>query len=136
MSKKDRPLGITIISILVMFIGTGWMLGGIFILLGSTELAELIEDTLGSGVAALAGVLGIVILITGLLVFLEGLGLWKLNFIAYLIYLVLLGINVLGIIMNYKYYLALIISDLFFALLNPFITILLFIYFIQIRDHF
>lgn len=136
MSRKDRPLGITLISILIMLLGALWMLTGVILLLGTADFAAQIEDILGSGVAALVGALGIAFLILGLLVFLEGLGLWKLNIIAYLICLVILGLDVLGIILNYKVFLALIISDFFFALINPLITILLFIYFIKVRDHF
>ena len=119
-----------------MLLGALWMLTGVILLLGTADFAAQIEDILGSGVAALVGALGIAFLILGLLVFLEGLGLWKLNIIAYLICLVILGLDVLGIILNYKVFLALIISDFFFALINPLITILLFIYFIKVRDHF
>ncbi|MFX0208154.1 MAG: hypothetical protein ACFFDT_19370, partial [Candidatus Hodarchaeota archaeon] len=84
----------------------------------------------------LFGTLGFIILLLGLLIFLEGLGLWKLNIIGYIIALISLGLNVLGILLNYKYLLTLIINDLLIALLNPILTILLFIYFIKVRDHF
>ncbi|MHA2244323.1 MAG: hypothetical protein ACXADY_05100 [Candidatus Hodarchaeales archaeon] len=120
MGKKDRPLGITIISILIMISGLLWIIAGTGWVLA----------------AVISGELAIIILFTGLLIFLEGLGLWKLNIIAYIIAIISLGLNVLGILLSYKYFLSLIISDLLFALINPIITILLFIYFIKVRSHF
>lgn len=136
MSRKDRPIGITIISILIMISGALWILAGVMILADVAGFAEQIEDILGSGAAAVVGALGIIMLFIGFLIFLEGLGLWKLNIIAYIIALISLGLNVLGILLNYKYFLTLIINDLIVALINPIITILIFIYFIKVRNHF
>lgn len=136
MSRKDRPIGITIISILIMISGALWILAGVMILADVAGFAEQIEDILGSGAAAIVGALGIIMLFIGFLIFLEGLGLWKLNIIAYIIALISLGLNVLGILLNYKYFLTLIINDLIVALINPIITILIFIYFIKVRNHF
>lgn len=136
MSRKDRPIGITIISILIMISGALWILAGVMILADVAGFTEQIEDILGSGAAAIVGALGIIMLFIGFLIFLEGLGLWKLNIIAYIIALISLGLNVLGILLNYKYFLTLIINDLIVALINPIITILIFIYFIKVRNHF
>ncbi len=136
MGKNDRPLGIAIIAILIMFSGAIWILAGIMILGGVAGLAELIEDLLGPGAAGLVGTLGFIILIFGLLVFLEGLGLWKLNIIAYIVVLISLGLNVLGLLLSFEYLLTLLLNGYISALINPIITILLFIYLIQVRDRF
>ncbi|MFX1285716.1 MAG: hypothetical protein ACFFB5_18895 [Promethearchaeota archaeon] len=136
MGKNERPVGIAIIAILIMISGVLWILTGIMILGGVAGLAAEIENILGPGAAGLFGTLGFIFLFLGFLIFLEGLGLWKLNIIAYIIALISLGLNVLGILLNYKYLLALIINDLLIALINPILTILIFIYFIKVRDHF
>ena len=120
MGRNDRPIGITLISILIM-------ISGVLLILAGTSWALA---------AVISGELTIIVLFTGLLIFLEGLGLWKLNIIAYIIALISLGLNVLGILLSYKYFLSLIISDLLFALINPIITILIFIYFIKVRSRF
>ena len=124
MGRNDRPIGITIISILIM-------ISGVLLILAGTSWALA---------AVISGELTIIILLTGLFIFLEGLGLWKLNIIAYIIALISLGLNVLGILLNYQFFLTLMMNlnvfDLLFALINPIITILLFIYFIKVRSHF
>lgn len=124
MGRNDRPIGITIISILMM-------ISGVLLILAGTSWALA---------AVISGELTIIVLFTGLLIFLEGLGLWKLNIIAYIIALISLGLNVLGILLSYQFFLTLMMNlnvfDLLFALINPIITILLFIYFIKVRDHF
>ena len=124
MGRNDRPIGITIISILIM-------ISGVLLILAGTSWALA---------AVISGELTIIILLTGLFIFLEGLGLWKLNIIAYIIALISLGLNVLGILLNYQFFLTLMMNlnvfDLLFALINLIITILLFIYFIKVRSHF
>ncbi len=93
MVKNERPVGIAIIAVLIMISGVLWILAGDMILRGIAGLAAEIENILGLGAARLFGTIGFIIL---LLVFLEGLGLWKLNIIA----LVSLGLNVFGILLN------------------------------------
>lgn len=124
MGRNDRPIGITLISILIM-------ISGVLLILAGTSWALA---------AVISGELTIIVLFTGLLIFLEGLGLWKLNIIAYIIALISLGLNVLGILLSYQFFLTLMMNlnvfALLFALVNPIITILLFIYFIKVRSHF
>lgn len=136
MSKKDRPLGVAIIAILIMISGVLWMLTGIIFLGGVAGIAEQIIDILGPQAAGLAGIIGFIFLILGIVVFLLGYGLWKLNIIAYILVLVSLGLNVLGLLLSFDYLLALLLNGYISALLNPLITILLFIYFVKVRDHF
>lgn len=136
MSKKDRPLGVAIIAILIMISGVLWILTGIIFLGGVTGIVEQVLDILGPQAAGLAEILGFVFLILGLIVFLIGLGLWKLNIIAYILVLVSLGLNVLGLILSLDYLIAILLNGYISALINPIITILLFIYFIKVRDHF
>ena len=136
MSKKDRPLGVAIIAILVMISGVLWMLTGIIFLGGVAGIAEQIVDILGPQAAGLAEILGFVFLILGVLVFLLGLGLWKLNIIAYILVLISLGLNVLGLLLSLDYLVALLLNGYISALINPVITILLFVYFIKVREHF
>lgn len=136
MSKKDRPLGVAIIAILIMISGILWILTGVIFLGGVAGIADQIIDILGPQAAGLAEILGFVFLILGVLVFLLGLGLWKLNIIAYILVLISLGLNVLGLILSLDYLLALLLNGYISALVNPVITILLFIYFIKVREHF
>jgi len=136
MSKKDRPLGVAIIAILIMLSGVLWILTGIIFLGGVTEIVEQVTDILGPQAAGLVEILGFVFLILGVLVFLLGLGLWKLNIIAYILVLISLGLNVLGLLLSLDYLLALLLNGYISALINPVITILLFIYFIKVREHF
>ncbi|MFX1515350.1 MAG: hypothetical protein ACFFC6_03515 [Promethearchaeota archaeon] len=136
MSKKDRPLGVSIIAMLIMISGVLWILTGIIFLGGVTGIVEQVVDILGPQAAGLADILGFIFLILGVLVFLLGLGLWKLNILAYILILISLGLNVLGLLLSLDYLLALLMNGYISALINPVITILLFIYFIKVRDHF
>jgi hypothetical protein len=136
MSKKDRPLGVAIIAILIMISGVLWIMTGIIFLGGVAGIAEQIIDILGPQAAGLTDILGFVFVILGIIVFLLGLGLWKLNIIAYIVILISLGLNVLGLLLNLNYLLTLLLKGYITALINPLITILLFIYFIKVRDHF
>jgi hypothetical protein len=136
MSKKDRPLGVAIIAILIMISGVLWILTGIIFLGGVAGIAEQIIDILGPQAAGLAEILGFVFLILGIIIFLLGLGLWKLNIIAYILILISLGLNVLGLLLSFDYLFALLLNGYITALVNPLITILLFIYFVKVRDHF
>ena len=119
-----------------MISGVLWILTGIIFLGGVTGIVEQVLDILGPQAAGLAEILGFVFLILGLIVFLIGLGLWKLNIIAYILVLVSLGLNVLGLILSLDYLIAILLNGYISALINPIITILLFIYFIKVRDHF
>ena len=127
MGRNDRPLGITIISILMM-------ISGILLILSGSAFA-LGYYLPNARIIFLIGFLSI-----GFPIFLEGLGLWKLNILAYIIALILLGLNALGILLSYQFFLTLMMSlDVFlflFALIFPIMDILLFIYFIKVRSHF
>lgn len=136
MARKDRPLGVAIIAILLMISGILWILTGIIILGGVAGIAEQIEDFLGPGASGLIGTLGFIFVVVGILIFLEGIGLWKLNIIAYIVALISLGLNVFGIILSIEYLLTLLLNGYITALINPLITILLFIYFIKVRERF
>ncbi|MFW9904474.1 MAG: hypothetical protein ACFFFH_09090 [Candidatus Thorarchaeota archaeon] len=136
MSKKDRPLGVAIIAILLIISGVIWIFTGIIFLGGVAGIAEQIVDILGPQAAGLEEILGFIFLILGLFVFLLGLGLWKLNIIAYILVLISLSLNVLGLLINFNYLLTLLLNGYISALINPLVTILMFIYFIKVRDHF
>ncbi|MFX0013262.1 MAG: hypothetical protein ACFFB2_02655 [Promethearchaeota archaeon] len=136
MVHKDRPLGVTILAIIYMVLGVIVIFTGIMILGGVAGLAAEIESILGPGASGFVGSLGFIILIAGLLVFLIGIGLWKLNIIAYIVVLISLGMNVLVIILSYADYLTLLLNGAIYALINPIITILIFVYLVKVRDSF
>jgi hypothetical protein len=97
----NRPVGVTILAILVLIGAAFCVLGGIGMMLGGGMMATILSQQQAQGSAAGAGVLaglgavgGIVMLVIAVLYLLVGIGLWKLKNWARLVTVVLTAIGV------------------------------------------
>ena len=141
MVSKKRPILLSLIALLEMLTGLLVMLmGGLLVVLSFGLLGEdfntLWEEAFVDVFGVLFGVLAGAILFVGFLIFILGYGLWNLNYSAWIVTMILYSLNLLFTILNYEFYLAFIQTGSFGALWTPFITIVLFIYFLTIRDRF
>src|SRR5215468_3422012 len=96
----NRPVGVTIIAILVLIGAAFCILGGIGMMFGGGMLATIMSQQQAQGSAAGAGVLaglgavgGIVMLVIAVLYLLVGIGLWKLKNWARLVTVILTAIG-------------------------------------------
>lgn len=135
MAKKSRPIGVTLLAILYGFAGAMIILMGLFVLVVTqgitvSDFVDPADQVVYEFVESMLGILGIVIIVTGLLVFLWGYGLWKLNFFTWIITVLFSGLTTIGITLN-------ILSTGIINLANtPILTIIIFVYFIMVRDAF
>lgn len=121
-----------------MLIGLFILLSGLFILvIGTAIFTDIVNNV--PELAPLATILAVIwaaFIITGLIVFLIGYGLWKMNIVAWLITIILLGLNTVSILLAYETILFLIEQGAYSFLVPAIIQILLFVYFIKISDKF
>jgi len=121
-----------IIALIWMFVGILVIILGIPLVGGFGIFNEVVPQEL----EGLDTVFGVVFIIGGLIVFALGFGLWKLNFLAWLITVFLYGISTLGYLLNYQVLLLALQTGSLQLLLPPVVTIILFFYFISVRDKF
>ena len=131
MVKKSRGIIVSIYAIFQMLVGLLFILSGLFLLvIGGVIIADIVNNTPElAPLATFITLIWAVILIAGLIVFLIGYGLWKLNFIAWLITTILLGLSTLSYLLNYE-------TLLQGSILTPIIQFLLLIYFVKVSDKF
>lgn len=131
-SRKTRPILVGIIALIYMFIGILVIILGIPLIAG----LEIFTDVMPQGFEGLVTVFGLTFIIGGLIIFLIGFGLWKLNFLAWLITVILYGITTLSYVLNYQGLLLALQTGSLELLLPPLVTIILFFYFIGVREKF
>jgi len=145
MYKKERPVILSIVAILEMLTGVLiLLLGGILVILSfgllGEDFASNWESAFAGAFGAVFGILAVGFLFVGFLIFILGYGLWKLNFAAWFISVILYGLSsisiVSDIVLDYEVYLSVIQAGDFSILFTPMITIGLFIYFVIIKDRF
>lgn len=136
--KSSRPIIVTLYAALQMFAGLMVMLAGLFILLigGSIATQLVIDYPELAGLGAVVALIWASIFILGLIIFLIGYGLWKLNFLAWLITVILLGLTTLSNILGYEILLSYIETGNYNYLFTPIIQFLLLVYFIKISGRF
>jgi len=138
LARKDRPIIVSIYAALQMLFGLLILLSGLFILvIGTAIFTDFVNNV--PELAPLATILAVIwaaFIITGLIVFLIGYGLWKMNVVAWLITIILLGLNTVSILLAYETILFLIEQGAYSFLVPAIIQILLFVYFIKISDKF
>ncbi|MFX1506723.1 MAG: hypothetical protein ACFFDC_11525 [Promethearchaeota archaeon] len=115
--KKERPLGVALIAIFFMILGVNGFLSSIEILL----------------VWRFPPSWALISFIFGLIFFLEGYGIWKLNFIAYIIIMAAL-VFIFFAVLFYRELIGL-ISDLQAAVYLILMTGII-LYLLRVRDHF
>lgn len=90
---RDRPLGVTILSVLMMILGLWTLCGGLFDLAGFS--LGLIGTLLGAGPEIGAGFTALFHLIWGMVAILLGLGLWRLMRFAWTGTVVVLAVRMI-----------------------------------------
>jgi hypothetical protein len=142
MYRKERPIIISIVSILQMLAGAlVILLGGLFIILTFGLLGEDISSTWESAFAGAFGAVFIILagafLFVGFLIFILGYGLWKLNLAAWFVSVILYGLSSISIVFSFEtLYMPEIQAGNFSIMLTPIITIGLFVYFLTVKDRF
>ncbi len=141
MAKKNRPILLSLISLLEMLVGILIILtGGFFVILSlgllGNEFDTLLEETFAGAFGIVLTALAGAFLFTGFLIFLLGHGLWKLNSVAWFISTILYGLAFLNILLNYESYLSIIKAGSYNELMTPIVTVFLLFYFLKIRDRF
>lgn len=121
-----------------MLVGLLILLSGLFILvIGTAIFTDIVNNV--PELAPLATILAVIwaaFIVIGLIVFLIGYGLWKMNVVAWLITIIVLGLNTVSILLAYETILFLIEQGAYSFLVPAIIQILLFVYFIKISDKF
>ncbi len=116
------------------------VLGAIFIVFSmgvlGEDFASVWEETFATTFGVVFGILAVGILFVGFLIFILGYGLWRLNIAAWFVNIILYGLSSLSIVMSFTVYLTEIQTGGLTVLIQPAITIGLFIYFLTIRDKF
>lgn len=108
-----RPVGVTILAILIFIVAAFSLLGGIGVILGGGFIASMLSQ--GQGTAGGAGILaglgaaaGVFIIIVGGVSALVGFGLWKLKGWARIVTIILCGISaafqLLGILLTLTHF--------------------------------
>ena len=123
----NRPVGVTILAIL-MIIGAAFLiLGGIGMMLGGGMMATIMSQQQAQGSAAGAGVLaglgaaaGVVMLVFAVLYLLVGIGLWKLKNWARLVTVIL---TVIGVVFQLFSLVTLLLHFNIFALVVPVVVL-------------
>ena len=141
MYKKERPIILTLVALLDMLVGiVVLVMGAIFIIFSmgvlGEEFATAWEETFAVTFGAVFGFLAAGILFAGFLIFILGYGLWKLNLAAWFVSIILYGLSSLTILLNGTVYLTEMQTGGLDVLIQPAITMGLFIYFLAIRDRF
>ncbi|MHA1946561.1 MAG: hypothetical protein ACXAC6_02200 [Candidatus Hodarchaeales archaeon] len=141
MYKKERPILLSVIAILEMLAGiVVLVLGAMFIIFSmgvlGEDFASVWEETFATTFGAVFGILAVGILFVGFLIFMLGYGLWKLNLAAWFVNIILYGLSSLSIVMSFSTILTDMQTGGLSVLIQPAIIIVLFIYFLAIRDKF
>ncbi|MFW9778315.1 MAG: hypothetical protein ACFFE8_05625 [Candidatus Heimdallarchaeota archaeon] len=143
MAKKDRPLVVSIISVLQMLIGVLAIFVGVLYTILIFTVGQAILDNLPpvwqpffAVIGAVIQFVGIVFIIVGLLFFLLGRGLWNMKQWAWAVDLVLYLLNGITYLLDINFLLTAAQVGAWGFLFGPIVTLLLIIYFIMIRDKF
>ncbi|MFW9856382.1 MAG: hypothetical protein ACFFFG_15120 [Candidatus Thorarchaeota archaeon] len=143
MAKKDRPLLVSIISVLQMLFGALAILAGVLYTILIFTVGQAILDNLPPAwepfftvIGAIIQFVGIVFIIVGLLIFLIGRGLWMMKQWAWAVDLVLYVLNGISYLLDINFLLTAAQVGAWDFLVGPIVTFLLIIYFIMIRDKF
>ena len=91
---RDRPLGVTILAVLMVILGAWTLCGGLFDLAGFS--LGFIGTLFGAGPSASAGFWGVFNLIWGIVAVLLGLGLWRLMRYAWLGIIIILVVRLIS----------------------------------------
>lgn len=89
---RDRPLGVTILAVLMMLLGSWTLCGGLFDLAGFS--LGFIGTLFGAGPSIGAGFSAFFNLVWGILAILLGLGLWRLMRFAWLGTIIVLAVRI------------------------------------------
>jgi hypothetical protein len=93
---RDRPVGVTILSILMVILGAWTLCGGLFDLAGFSF--GFIGALFGAGPSAVAGFWAVFNLIWGVLAILLGLGLWRLMRFAWVGIIIVLLVRLISFV--------------------------------------
>ncbi len=118
-----RPLGVSILAVLVGIYGVVLILGGLLLLVGSVALSAL---GFGPHFLGLVGVLaGAVVLIVGLIILGVALGLWHLRLWALVLALIVTFVELLGYAVGGN-----------FVSFGFIFSLIIFVYLIAVHRHF
>jgi hypothetical protein len=131
----NRPIGVTLISILQVIVGILVILSGIIWIFIS--IGFIAEDSIPGGnvFGTAAGVVGVAILITGLIIYLLGKGLWNLSRIVWLLEEILYGLSTIGFLLT-SVDLSSSGEVLLIDVSPSIISVIIFVYLFLVRDAF
>lgn len=125
-SEINRPILVSLIAFIGMIVSILVIIIGFFFIFSMSSYYGEVNTFIGGGM----------IITSGIMIFTLGYGLWNLNRVAWLITVILHGLFTLGYLLNFQRILLALQTGSWPQLLPLIVIIILFFYFISVREKF